>query len=85
MCWIQAVTKEAAYSLGKNRSSVSQLAAWAITSLASRSRADCNTIAVAGTVGCKTLSLDLWQTQCSCGLVSLVPTRSAVLPVCPFT
>ncbi|DBA90940.1 TPA: hypothetical protein ACH3X1_016150 [Trebouxia sp. C0004] len=45
---LQAVTKEAAYSLGKNRSSVSQLAAWAITSLACRSKADCNTVAIAG-------------------------------------
>ncbi|KAL0024544.1 hypothetical protein WJX79_004679 [Trebouxia sp. C0005] len=45
---LQAVTREAAYSLGKNRSSVSQLAAWAITSLACRSKADCNIIAVAG-------------------------------------
>lgn len=71
--YLQAVTKEAAYSLGRNRSSVSQLAAWAITSLACRSKADCNTIAVAGTVPSKTFSLSLWQKRCSCSLVPVMP------------
>lgn len=45
---LQAITKEAGYSVGRNRSSTSQLAAWAVTALARRSQQDCNTIAAAG-------------------------------------
>ena len=44
----QAITKEAGYSVGQNRSGASQLAAWAVTSLTLRSKADCHTIALAG-------------------------------------
>ncbi|KAL0048380.1 hypothetical protein WJX82_001955 [Trebouxia sp. C0006] len=74
---LQAVTKEAAYSLGKNRSSVSQLAAWAITSLACRSKADCNTIAVAGGSSVLVNQLQYQPLEALEGLTKLVDQTKA--------